>query len=235
MRNKIINRFYIQISVLSIFLTAIVADSNSQKRLRVIKKYAEYNKSVKKDSSKKMIELKTIVPRLAYDLRYATLNNFMHERLYKNDGMTFLRTPAATALAMAQRELINQGFALKIWDAYRPYNVTVRMWQRIKDERYVANPKNGSGHNRGIAVDLTLVKNSTGAEVDMGTDFDNFSDTARSDFVNLAEEILGNRKLLKTTMENYGFKSLETEWWHFYWKDATFEVLDINAKKFIKN
>ena len=88
------------------------------------------------------------------------------------------------------------------------------MWEPIKDERYVADPKKGSGHNRGIAVDLTLINLKTKEELPMGTGFDNFSDTAHQTFTALPEQILQNRNLFKNFMEKYGFKALETEWWH---------------------
>ena len=181
-----------------------------------------------------MVELKTIVPGIQYDLRYATPNNFMHQKLYKDGDITFLRLPVAKALSKAQQELNTRGLSLKIWDAYRPYSVTVKMGEPIKDDRYVADPKKGSGHNRGIAVDLTIIEKSTATELNMGTGFDNFSDTAHQDFKDLSNEILQNRSLLKTVMEKYGFKALETEWWHFYWNDPDFELMDIDPKKFKK-
>ena len=243
MFDKITNRFNIRLIGFSIFLTvsllSLRAQNNQPKNtpveLRVIKSYKAYKQSVKKDSLKKMVELKTIVPGIQYDLRYGTINNFLHRQLYHNGNITFLRLPVAHALSQAQQELKHQGLSLKIWDAYRPYRVTVEMWDAIKDDRYVADPKKGSGHNRGIAVDLTVINISTGKELDMGTGFDNFSDTAHQDFVNLPSEILQNRAILRTTMEKYGFKALPTEWWHFYWNSSEFEVMDMEAKKFKKN
>ena len=178
-----------------------------------------------------MVELKTIMPDIDYDLRYATSNNFLHEQLYKNGEITFLRLVVARSLARVQQELTSMGLSLKIWDAYRPYSITVRMWDLIKDDRYVANPKRGSGHNRGIAIDLTIINKTDGAELNMGTGFDNFSDTAHANFMKLPADILRNRKLLRTTMEKYGFNALETEWWHFYWKNSEFEILDIDPGK----
>ncbi|MFI5185661.1 MAG: M15 family metallopeptidase [Chitinophagales bacterium] len=235
MANKITNRFNIQIIASFIFLTTPLSPLRSQENIKVIKKISEYKQTVKADSLKIMVELKKIVPGIRYDLRYATLNNFMHEQLYKNGDVTFLRLPVAEALSKVQQELNAKGLCLKIWDAYRPYSATVKMWEPIKDDRYVADPKKGSGHNRGIAVDLTIIEKRTGAELNMGTGFDNFSDTAHQDFKNLPEETLQNRLLLKTVMEKYGFIALETEWWHFYWSRADFELMDIDFKKFKKN
>jgi D-alanyl-D-alanine dipeptidase len=124
---------------------------------------------------------------------------------------------------------------LKIFDAYRPYSVTVKFWELVKDERYVANPSKGSGHNRGIAVDLTVINLKTGKELNMGTGFDNFSDTAHHAFTKLPEEVLQNRLLLRSTMEKYGFKAFDTEWWHYYLANGErFGILDIGFKKMMK-
>jgi D-alanyl-D-alanine dipeptidase len=182
-----------------------------------------------------MIELKSVMPSLDYDLRYATNNNFTKKQLYKNGKTTFLRSPAAEALKKAQQELATKGYGLKIFDAYRPYSATKKMWDLIHDERYVANPTKGSGHNRGLSVDLTLIDLKTGKELDLGTGFDNFSDSAGHAFSSLPADVLQNRKLLKETMEKFGFKPLQTEWWHYSWpNDRNYEVLDIDFKKLRK-
>ena len=160
----------------------------------VTKDLKTYLRQVKNDSDKKMIELKTLMPNLVYDLRYATTNNFMQRLMYpENTRNTFLRKPAALALQKAQQELNEKGLSLKIFDAYRPYSVTVQFWKLVHDERYVANPAKGSGHNRGIAVDLTIINLQTKQELNMGTGFDNFTDTAHSNFNALPEEVLQNR------------------------------------------
>ena len=105
----------------------------------------------------------------------------------------------------------------------------------MKDERYVAHPAKGSGHNRGIAVDLTIIKLSTGKELEMGTGFDNFSDTAHHTFTALSAEILQNRNLLRNLMEKYGFKIYPEEWWHYSLPDAAkYEILDLEFKKLKK-
>jgi len=195
-----------------------------------------YYKQVKDDPAKQMVELKSRIPGLLYDLRYATTNNFMHRLMYPaHTTVTFLRLPAVAALQQVQQELQAKGLGLKIFDAYRPYSVTVKFWELVKDERYVANPAKGSGHNRGIAVDLTIIHLRDNTELNMGTAFDNFSDTAHSDFQHLPEQVLQNRKLLRSAMEKYGFKVLETEWWHYFLPEAArFELLDIDFKK-LKN
>ena len=197
----------------------------------------EFSKQVELDSSKQMLELKQLIPNIVYDLRYATRNNFMKRRMYpKNTHYTFLRLAAARALKEVQADLNAKGLGLKIWDAYRPYSVTESFWELVKDERYVADPKKGSGHNRGVAVDLTIVVLSSGKELDMGTGFDNFSDTAHHDFRNLPGSILDNRHLLQSTMEKYGFVSFPSEWWHYSLPNSSnFELLDLSFKELKKS
>lgn len=197
--------------------------------LMVVHTKDAYRKLVKAEGIQKMVNLQKFIPSLVLDLQYADTVNFTRQKLYSSGDRTFLRAPAAEALKRVQEELEESGFGLKVWDAYRPYSVTRKMWDLIQDERYVANPAKGSNHNRGLAVDLTLLEN--GIEVDMGTGFDNFSDTAHHDFRQLPEQVLEHRKLLKVTMEKYGFKSLDTEWWHYsYTHPARFDVLDLSFK-----
>ena len=239
MNYKVTNRFNIGSLVFLFFSTFsnnFCFAQQTEAKLNVTSKWNEYKKEVKADSSKKMIELKSLIPNIVYDLRYASTNNFMHRVMYpEKNNYTFLRKPAAQKLSLVQKELTEKGLGLKIFDAYRPYSVTVKFWDLVHDERYVANPAKGSGHNRGVAVDLTIINLKTGEELNMGTGFDNFTDSAHHTFTNLPEEILQNRNLLKTTMEKHGFKLFETEWWHYFFSGGDrFEVLDIDFKKLKK-
>ena len=239
--NKIIHRFQLTVFCSLIFLlTSIAATAQNALKLHedtALNKYGllvlhslpQLQQAVKKNSANQMMDLRKLIPSLMLDLRYATTNNFMHEKLYPVITTTWLRKPAADSLVKIQQQLKTMGLGLKIFDAYRPYAVTEKMWEPVKDDRYAADPKKGSGHNRGIAVDLTIINLKTGKELNMGTGFDNFSDTAHHAFTNLPEEILQNRLLLKTTMEQHGFKALDTEWWHYSLPNAKdFELLDIN-------
>jgi D-alanyl-D-alanine dipeptidase len=177
-----------------------------------------------------------MIPSLKYELRYAGTDNFVGRPMYpRNTQITFLRKSPASALKRIEEELNQQGLGLKIWDAYRPYSVTVAFWELIGDERYVANPAKGSGHNRGIAIDLTIVDKKSGQEWDMGTGFDHFSDTAHHSFQSLPKAVLQNRALLRNLMEKNGFKAYEEEWWHYSWPDPIrFEILDIPFSKLKK-
>jgi len=215
----------------SIIQVAIMAFA----QVKPVKDPETYRKQVNTDSMQKMIEIKAFIPNIIYDLRYSTKNNFTHTKLYKNDDVTFLRLPVAVALQKVEKELNEKGYGLKVFDAYRPYAVTKKMWDLIHDERYVADPSKGSGHNRGLSIDLTIIILKDGTELNMGTGFDNFTDTAHHIFTDLPVMVLQNRNVLKQMMEKYGFKALETEWWHYSWpNDRNYEVLDLDFKKLKK-
>lgn len=149
----------------------------------------------------------------AYDLRYATKNNFLKSKVY-DCAECYTRVKTAKALIKANAEFIEKGYKIKFFDCYRPNFVQFKMWKIVPNPQYVANPVKGSIHNKGGAVDITLV-DLEGNELDMGTDFDFFGKRAYHDNIDLPENILQNRKLLKETMEKYGFWSIRTEWWHY--------------------
>ena len=185
------------------------------------------------DSNKRMIKLNKRIKDIKLELRYASVNNFMHREMYPpKTNFSFLRLPVVNALVKVQENLNQKGLGLKIFDAYRPYDVTKKFWELVHDERYVANPAKGSGHNRGTSVDLTIIELQTNQELNMGTDFDNFTDSAHHSFTNFPKNILDNRILLKQTMEQFGFIPLETEWWHYSWPNAErFEILNLSFKE----
>ncbi len=149
----------------------------------------------------------------AYDLRYATKNNFLKEKVY-DCAECYTRVITVKALLKANEDFKKNGVRIKFFDCYRPNSVQYKMWKIVPNPQYVANPKKGSIHNKGGAVDITL-ETLEGEELDMGTDFDFFGKRAYHDNFNLPKEILDNRKLLKETMEKHGFWSTRTEWWHY--------------------
>lgn len=148
-----------------------------------------------------------------YDLRYATENNFLKEKVYEC-AECYTRAKTARALIAANKDFIEKGLKIKFFDCYRPNSVQYKMWEIVPNPQYVANPVKGSIHNKGGAVDITLV-DLEGNELDMGTDFDFFGKRAYHDNLDLPQAILDNRKLLKETMEAHGFWSIRTEWWHY--------------------
>lgn len=221
----------LMVSIMFHFVAAtIMAQSNIGNKygLNVVDNIKILQTEIANDSNKKMIDIKKAIPSLRIDLRYATTNNFMHRQLYPSLKTTYLRLAAVNALKKVVIALKDKNLTLKIFDAYRPYAVTEEMWEVVKDSRYAADPARGSGHNRGTSVDLTLVNLRTGKELNIGTAFDNFSDSAHQDFKSLPAMILQNRSLLKSIMEKYSFVSLDTEWWHFSLPDANdYELLNI--------
>jgi D-alanyl-D-alanine dipeptidase len=126
----------------------------------------------------------------------------------------YMRVKTAKALIKANRDFWEKGVKIKFFDCYRPNSVQYKMWEIVPNPQYVANPVKGSIHNKGGAVDITLVTLED-EELDMGTDFDYFGKSAYHDNLDLPQEVLDNRKLLKETMENHGFWSIRTEWWHY--------------------
>jgi zinc D-Ala-D-Ala dipeptidase len=195
---------------------------------RIISSAEAYNEVVKADPGIKLIVLRNMIPGLVVDMPYATTHNFTKTVLYHH-AVAYLCERPANGLKKVQEALNKKGLALKIYDAYRPFNVTCRIWKLVQDKRYAANPRDGSNHNRGVAVDLTVIDIKTGKELDMGTSFDNFTDTAHHDFRQLPAQVLANRKLLKATMRAYGFDIVPEEWWHYQWKNrAGYEVMDLD-------
>jgi len=241
MRYNIAQRRNISLSALIIFCLQF-SNSNVQsanadaKPMNVINTVEAYKATVKADLNQKMVSLQKLISNIALDLRYGTTNNFVGRVMYdEKPDYTFMRLPAAKALAEVQKELNKMGYGLKIYDAYRPFAVTKKFWDLIHDERYVANPAKGSGHNRGIAADLTIINLKTKEELKMPTGFDNFTDSAHHDFINLPDEILKNRKLLKETMEKFGFKEFATEWWHYSLPDPEkYDVMDLGFEELKK-
>jgi D-alanyl-D-alanine dipeptidase len=184
-----------------------------------------YRDSVARDPELGLVDLATLG--IPLDIRYATPNNFMKQPLYPS-ARAFLRAPAAQALADVQRELAAQGIGIKVFDGYRPYAVTVAMWEPIQNPDYVADPKKGSRHNRGAAVDLTLIDAKTGAELPMPTPYDDFTPRAAQSFNDLPAEAVANRALLRDVMTKHGFDPLPSEWWHFDFRGwEKFDLLDV--------
>lgn len=198
--------------------------------------YKAYLTQIQTDSNMQLVSIKKIIPTIQIDLRYATANNFTKHILYPTQADAYICLPVAKALLAIQNQLKLYGLGLKIYDAYRPYTISKKMWTLIHDTRYVASPGKGSNHNRGLAVDVTLIYLKTGREILMPTAFDNFSNTANHTFTHLPNAIVENRKLLKTVMEQNGFKSLNTEWWHYaFITSKDFPVLDVLFKDLMDN
>ena len=160
-----------------------------------------------------LVELTACIPDLVLDIRYATANNFTGKAVYPS-SRCFLDKEAACALVRVQRELKDRGYRLKVYDGYRPLSVQQAFWKILPDPRFVADPKVGSRHNRGCAVDVSLVR-LDGTPVAMPTEYDDFTERASADYAGLPGDVEQRRTLLRETMERHGFQRFDTEWWHF--------------------
>jgi D-alanyl-D-alanine dipeptidase len=167
-----------------------------------------------------------IVPEDGYriDIKYATTDNFVKEIIYPC-GRFFLKPDVADALEKAKEILEKAGYGLVLFDGYRPRPAQQKLWDKVPDPNYVAPPAEGSMHNRGMAIDLSLT-DPEGNEVDMGTPYDFFGPEAHHDYELLPGEILTRRQLLKTVMESQGFQSIRTEWWHYSYLKASYPTDD---------
>ncbi len=169
-----------------------------------------------------LVDLTTVDPRIRLDIRYATSNNFMGFPLYERAG-AWMQRPAAEALGRAQKALAAQGYGLLIHDAYRPWFVTKMFWEATPpDSRiFVADPAEGSKHNRGCAVDLSLYDLKTGKPVVMTSRYDEMSTRSYADFVGGTSRQRALRGILRTAMEAEGFTVYPQEWWHFDYREWT--------------
>ncbi len=154
------------------------------------------------------------VPGLVEDLRYATVDNFLGRAVYPDGARCLLLAPVAERLARVARALEPKGFRLQAWDCYRPIHVQWAMWRLVPVKGYVADPHTGSNHNRGGAVDVTLVT-LQGEPVEMPTPFDTFGPAAHHGSSTATPDARAHRELLRQAMVDAGFRPNRMEWWHY--------------------
>ena len=209
MRFKFIHLFII-------FLYAVICYGQTITKygVTVVDDTSFYKKEIERDSLNKLVDLEKFIPQIKLDIKYATKDNIVGMKVY-DKPKAFLRLPAAYALKKIESELNKRGLGLKIFDAYRPYSVTILFYERIKDTDYVASPWQGSRHNRGCAVDVSIIDLKSGRELEMPTKIDDFTLKAHPDYQDLSDTVKSNRALLLNVMKKYGFSQFPTEWWHF--------------------
>jgi len=197
--------------------------------------WKEYEASIKANPEKELVELKSVIPGIVLDIRYATKNNFTRAKVY-NLARAYARKPVAEALKKAQADFNQFGYGIKIYDAYRPYSATIKFFEMMKgDTTYVASPYKGSKHNRGCALDMTIIDLKTKTELKMPTEYD--SPVKESWPATPVEDPVTrkNRETLIAVMERNGFRVYEAEWWHFDfigWEK--FEVMNIDFEELEK-
>jgi len=176
-----------------------------------------------------LVELVKLDRTIKLDIRYATSNNFLGRPVY-TEARAFLQRPAAEALVRANKVLRKNGYGLIIHDGYRPWSVTKIFWDATPADKkvFVADPAQGSRHNRGCAVDLSLFDLKTGEEVVMPSGYDEMSERSHINFAGGTPEATRLRDMLRVAMEAEGFAVYEPEWWHYDYKDwKEYPILNI--------
>ncbi len=220
--------------LLTLCLAVITASAQNKYGLRAVT-LEEYRKSLRTQPEKELVNLATYIPGIVLDIRYATSNNFTGEVIYQLPR-AYARKPVAEALRKAQIDFNKHGVGIKVYDGYRPYKATVKFYEVYRDTTYVASPYRGSRHNRGCAIDMTLVNLKTGEELPMPTAFDSFQKEAWPTTPVKDPVIKKNRDLIISVMEKHGFKVNASEWWHFDFVGwQKFEVMDIDFEALENN
>lgn len=179
--------------------------------------------------STELVDLEGLDAPLRFEIRYATDRNFLGTRLYAT-AKAFLQRPAAEALVQSAVDLRRKGCGVLVYDAYRPWFITRMLWDATPDalRHFVADPKHGSRHNRGAAVDAGLFDLDSGEVLPMPSDFDEFAPHAYADYAGGTEEQRRHRDLLRSAMERHGFAVNPHEWWHFDHEDWNrYEILNV--------
>ena len=218
---------FIPLFIIFFYSVICYGQSITKYGVAVVDDISFYKKEIERDSLNKLVNLEKFIPGIKLDIKYATKDNIVGLKVY-NEPKAFLRLPAAYALKKIQAELNKKGLGLKIFDAYRPYSVTILFYEKIKDTDYVASPWQGSRHNRGCAVDVSIIDLKTGKELEMPTKIDDFTLKAHPDYQDLSDTVKSNRGLLLNVMKKHGFEQLSTEWWHFDFSGwANYFLLDL--------
>ncbi len=213
--------------------------TETQDSLYIVSTIDEYLLQVAKNRDMELVNIEEYIDGIILDIRYATDDNFTGEVIY-TEPVAYLRRPVADALRNVQDSLAHHGIGLLVYDAYRPYAATVRFFEVYPDPDFVADPAIGSRHNRGCAVDVSLVNLETGEVLPMPTDFDEFTERAHPQYMDLPDEAIANRSFLFSIMAHFGFAHYPTEWWHFDYQgwenyplmDLSFDQLKQQGRRF---
>lgn len=209
----------------------MISCENQQKEQKVIKPKVQIVKSKKSQPEQPIIDYDTLRWSeiteedigISLDIKYATTDNFMQQKVY-DCGRCFLEPRLAAAIRRIAKKINKEkGYSLKLYDCYRPKSYQQRLWDIKPDARYVTPPKRGSYHSRGLSVDLTIL-DQEGKTLDMGTPYDSFSKLSHTNHNNLPENVIKNRNLLKKLMKSEGLKGIRTEWWHYSLYDKSIDL-----------
>ena len=184
------------------------------------------------DSHKKLVDLKKLDDEFQLDIRYASTNNFMRSKFYKNER-AFFNMSAADRLIEAKNELKKLGYGIIIYDAYRPWFVTKMFWEGTPEnlKHFVANPENGSSHNKGCAIDIGLYDIETGESIVMISGYDEFTERAYPNYMGGSKKQRDIRDMLIQVMERNDFTVYEYEWWHFNYNGCDSGIMNYSFEE----
>ena len=216
--------FFLFFLILSLLIACKSGENISLKNREILKRnYLTSNQYSEVFEDTIFVNIKDFSTDFVLDMKYATPDNFLKQQVYDCE-QCFLRFKTVQYLIEANNEFLKKGYRIKLLDCYRPLDVQKKMWDIMPNPDYVANPQKGSIHNRGGAVDITLV-DKHGVELNMGTPFDHFGIEAAHDYQELPKEVLENRLLLKKIMTQHHFKPFDSEWWHYNLIDGNQEKI----------
>ena len=215
------------------FLFSLECKAQSNCPFPIINTMDAYRKAVTQNPNNTLIEIKNEISNAKLDIKYATQTNLTKRPVYRL-AKAFARKPVVEALKNVQAELNQQGLGLKFFDGYRPYAVTCIFYAEIRDTTFVAAPWRGSKHNRGCALDLTIVDLKTGKELDMPSAYDETSERAFQSYDKCTSIQAKNRALLRDVMVKHGFLIYPWEWWHYDFKGwEQYDIMDIDFEKLV--
>lgn len=208
-------------------LASVLSLQSQSCGLKVINTLEGYQQKLHENPEQELVEIIKAIPSVKLDIKYATKKNLVHRAVYKQ-ARAFARKPVVEALQKIQTELNTKGLGLKIFDGYRPYAVTCLFYAAIRDTTFVAAPWHGSRHNRGCAIDLTIINLKTGKELPMPSGYDETTERSFHDYQGGTAEERKNRELLREIMTKYGFAIYKYEWWHYdFIGFERFDITDI--------
>jgi D-alanyl-D-alanine dipeptidase len=225
-------------ALIYIIFTFIACESTAENKndprnpynLDLVSDISVYKTNITQNPDNELINLENFISSIKLDIRYATTNNFTGKIVYP-EVKAFARKPVAESLKKVQEFLENKGLGLMIYDAYRPYSISLKFYEIYPDTNFVAAPWLGSRHNRGCAVDISLYNLKDGKQLSMPSEYDDFSEKAHPDYSNLTDSVIANRTMLINIMKEYGFTVYPTEWWHYDFKGwNNFKLMDIQFK-----
>ncbi|WP_171038205.1 D-alanyl-D-alanine dipeptidase [Aquibacillus sediminis] len=205
-------------------------DENNQLTQKLEQFHRERISKLKEETG--LVNIKDVDESIIIDLRYATDNNFVNQQVYPVE-VALLQKDTAQKLKEANQRVKQDGYRIKVWDGYRPFDVQQVFWDLTPDKDYLADPSHGSHHNRGAAVDVTLV-DEQGNEVEMPTGFDEFSERAWRSYQGNSEQAQKNMEYLTEVMVDSGFSTISIEWWHYNDSQAkSYPVLNEPLENFV--